>query len=75
MGPFVSNVTDVIEGMREVEAITIVNSMTEVEALLDRFVDEFESLELEGKRAQSVWQSYSGVSDRITSRIAEVYNG
>ena len=43
MGPYVSNVSDVIEGMQREEAVTIVRSKSDVEDLLNKFFKQEES--------------------------------
>lgn len=69
LGPYVNNVADIVELLKEQGGCYAVKNSQDVKDFLSRFCARDEELKLIGSKAFEVWQSMAGAVDRIMAHL------
>ena len=73
MGPHHHTVKQEVRDLQDVVGIEIVKSQDETRALIDKLVSGDSEIKSRAGKAQAVWRSHLGTSDKLASLIAEGY--
>jgi 3-deoxy-D-manno-octulosonic-acid transferase len=73
MGPYTSNVKEVVEDLVNAQAFRSINTDNDACALVVDLVSNLDSLKTSGSRGIAVWQQHRGATDRILSRLEDLF--
>jgi len=71
IGPFHSNVADIVTALKEKDGVVLVTDRASIKNLLEKLTGRPEILMRSGAQAFQVWQENSGASQRIVKAVTE----